>query len=520
MATAIDPLVSPAANLGDWRRAARIALVLIASGSYGPAYGASWRVVPEVGLTETYSDNATQVSGPDARNGWITTVAPGLRVTGAGPRVVAFVDFRHDESYYHGQSSSNASRNFLSSFVTVEAVDNWMYVDASAAITPRSSSVFSLNNANTNNAATNQEETRVLQVSPYVRGRAFGSTDYLMRFNTIDARSTDNTLAHTTVEQLTGALRHSGGQGAIGWFADANGVRVDSDAFGQRRDDRVQAGLNFPLTSRLHVLALTGRERTNFVSGTDESLATPGVGFEWRPSERTRATGIRQKRFFGYGHDLAVTHQTGRTAWRYSDVKDVSVLPMGLAGFSRGSIYELMADLMTTSVPDPVARDAAARAQTDQIGPVGGVFDATGVLASRIFLDRTQQASVALLGIRGIVTLMLQQRDQELLEGSQPTIIDDFTLSPEIRDRSTLLSWAHQLTPVTTLNISALYLKRQGLSVPDLEATQRSGTAMVSFRLSPKANASVAVRVTNFSNFVAAGPIHERALVGSLVQRF
>jgi len=510
MATATEPPVSQPTRPSDWQRAVRIALVLIASGSYGMAHGTSWRATPEIRLTETYSDNATLVAGPDARNGWITTLAPGLRVTGAGPRVAAFVDFKHDESYYHGQSSSNASRNSLTSYVTVEAVDNWMYVDASAAITPRSSSIFSLNTANTNNAATNQAETRVVQVSPYVRGRVFGSTDYLMRFNTIDARSTDDTLAHTTVEQLTGSLRNSGGPGGI----------VDSDTFGQRRDDRVQAGLNFPVTSRLHVLALTGRERTNFVSGTDESLATPGVGFEWRPSERTRATGIRQKRFFGYGHDLSVTHQTGRTAWRYSDVKDVSVLPMGLAGFSRGSVYELMADLMRISVSDPTALDVAARAQTDQIGPVGGIFDATGVLASRIFLDRTQQASVALLGIRGIVTLLVQQRDQQLLEGNQPPIIDDFTLSPEIRDRSTLLSWAHQLTPVATLNISALYLKRQGLSVPDLEATQRSGTMMVNVRLSPKASASVAVRITNFSNFVAVGPIHERALVGSLIQRF
>lgn len=498
------------------------AVAVLCSGALGAAHGASWRVVPDIGVSETYSDNVAMVSDAAAEDGWITTVSPGLRVSGLGPRIQAFLDVRHDESYYHSQTSSNVGRSFLTSYATVEAIDNWLYVDASAAVAPRSRSIFSAVTTNTSNVIGNQDETRVVQVSPNIRGRMFGNTDYLMRYTRIDARSKEDSLGHTQIDQATGSLRKPAGQGAIGWFADAMGTGVDRSTTGdERRDDRVRGGLIVPVIPHLHVLAFAGRERTDFVSGVYESFSAPGVGFEWRPTEHTEAIGMREKRFFGNGHDVSVTHRTPRTAWRYSDVKDAAALPMGLAGFTRGSVYDLMSDLLTVSIADPVARDEAARARTDQIGgATTAVVDATGVLASRIFLDRTRQASLALLGTRSIVTLILQRRDQQLLENSATFLQDDFELSPDIRDSSGFLSWIHRLTPVLDLSLSASYVKREGLSVPDLEATQRSGIAALNFSLSPKARGSLAVRFTNFSNLRDDSVIHERAFVGTLTQGF
>jgi uncharacterized protein (PEP-CTERM system associated) len=457
-----------------------------------------------------------------AKKGWITTLSPALRVSGVGPRAQAFVDFRHDESYYSGLSSSNTGRNLLSSYGTLETVDNWMYVDAAASVAPRSKSVFSNNTTNSSNAVGNQDEMRAVRVSPNIRGQLFGNTDYMMRITRNDVRLASDTFSwHTRADQLAGSLRKPAGQGAIGWFADGNGVRVDSSTVGERRDDRMRGGVILPTVPHLHVLAFTGRERTDFASTTTESFSTPGFGFEWRPSERTQAIGMREKRFFGVSHDVSVSHRTPFTAWRYSDVKDAAALPTGLAGFHRGSVYDLMADLLTVSITDPVARDRAARARADQVGgPAGAGVDATGVLVSRVFLDRTRQASVALLGTRNIVTLILHQRDQQLLENGATFIQDDFALSSDIRDRGGFVSWIHRLTPVVDLNLSVTYGKRYALNVPDLEATERSGMAALNYWLSPNARGSLAVRATNFSNLGGDLAVHERALVGTLMQRF
>lgn len=505
--------------VGRRRLIFQIGVVLFVFSAMSASEAGSWRIVPQIGVSETYSTNMALVDDALARKGWITTITPALRVSGAGARVRGYLDFRHDESFYHGQSSYRTGRDTLSSWGTLEAIDNWLFVDAAAAVTPRSRSTFSPTTTDSSNAVGNQDDVRVAQISPSIRGRAFGATDYLMRLTSSDTRYGNERLADTKVNQLTGSLRNPGGSGSIGWFVDGTAVRVDSDAVGKRSDDRTRAGVILPVASHFHVLAFGGRESTDFATGANETLSTPGIGFEWRPSEHTQATGQREKRFFGYGHDLTVTHRTLFTAWRYSDVKDAAVLPAGMSWFSRGSIYDLMYDLVTASITDPVARDEAARARADQVGPVGGILDASGILVSRVFLDRTRRASVALVGSRSVITLVFQQRDQQLLGGSQPNIQDDFTLSPEIRDRSAFVSWIHRLTPVATLNLSLVHLRREGMSVPDVESTQRSGGAALSVSLNQKATGTVAVRATNFST-IAGQAIHERAVVGTLTQRF
>jgi len=486
----------------------------------GAAQAGSWRVVPEIAVSETYSTNLNMAGDAGAIEGLLTNVMPSLRVDGRGSRVSGYLDYRRDESYSPGHSFLNGGRNFLTSYAAVEAVDNWLYVDASANIVQRDRSVFSPNSAATSNATANQRETRVFQVSPYVAGRALGTTDYLLRYSIVDARSSDATLVPTRVEQLVGSLRTQAGPASMGWFADGHSDRVDNDVVGKRNDQRYRGGIIFPVLRHFHVLAFTGRERTDYVTGSSTSVSTPGAGFEWRPSEHAEAIGMRERRSFGHGHDVLLTYRTARTVWRYSDVKDAAVLPMGLTGFNRGSIYDLMSDLLRTSMSDPVTRNEAAAVRTNQIGPVGGVADASGVLTSRIFVDRTRQASAALSGTRSVFTLLLQQREQHLLGSNAPGVQDDFALSPDIRDRSALVSWVHRVTPVAELNVSAVFLKRQGSSATNLESTQRTGTVGLSFGLSQRARASIAMRATNFTGSGGADVVNERALVGTLSQRF
>lgn len=514
-----------ATRRGTWerscRQSARITAVLLVSAATG-AYGQSWRVTPTVGVSETYSTNMRLAGNDAATEGWISTLSPAIRVAGRGSRVKGYFDYRHDESYYHGLSSANASRNLLSSYATVEAVSDWLFIDGAASVTPRSSSVFSQDATNSSNAVGNQNETRVLQISPYVRGRLLGSTDYLLRAIRIDARSKNETVfRRTQVDRFLGSMRNPAARGSIGWFMDGNGSRVENDSVGKRTDDRIRGGVILPTLPHLNMLAFAGRERTDISTTGMETYSTSGLGFEWRPSEHTQAVGMSEKRFFGRSHDVFVMHRTPFTAWRYSDVKDVALLPMGLAGFNRGSVYDLMSDLLTVSITDPVAREEAARARVDQVGGGGAAADVSGVLVSRIFLDRTRQASLALLGRRSVVTVMLQQRDERLLlEPTPSTVQDDFALSPEIRDRNLFLSWIYRLTPIAELNVSTNYGKRYGLSVPDLEATQRSAVVALTSRLTAKTRVAVAVRGSNFSRLRGGDSVHERALVGTLTQSF
>lgn len=491
----------------------------------GTAHAGSWRFSPEVLVSETYSTNLNMAGAATAVEGMQLNIQPRMRLDARGARMSGFFDYRRDESYGHGHTELNDGRNLLSSFATIEAIENLLYVDATASIVQRDRSVFSPNTVATTGATQNQREMRVFEVSPFIQGRAFGATDYSLRYTASDARSADSSstagaLVPTRVGQWVGSLRTQAGQASLGWFADAHADKVENDIVGSRSDTRYRAGIIFPVLRHLHVLASGGHERTDYATGSTVTSATPGIGFEWRPSQHTEAIGMREKRSFGYGHDLSLTHRTARTVWRYVDVKDAAVLPLGLSGFNRGSVYDLMSDLLSTSVADPVAREAAARRRTEQVGPIGGVVDAGGVSSSRIFVNQTRQASAVLLGTRSTLTLLVQSRDQQLLAGQTATVTDDFSLSPNIRDRSAMLSWVHRLTPVADLNISMLHLKRTGLDNGTIGSSQKSGTVGVNFGLSQTARASVAVRGTNFVGTAGGETIQERAIVGTLVKRY
>jgi len=109
-----------------------------------PSRSARWLVVPRVSLLETYTDNVTHAAPGFAKSGWVRDVTPGIHVQGNGPRVSGFLDYGLRDVSYADQSQLNRRQNLLSSFVTIEALDNWLYLDARANITQQNTSAHAL----------------------------------------------------------------------------------------------------------------------------------------------------------------------------------------------------------------------------------------------------------------------------------------------------------------------------------------------------------------------------------------
>ena len=504
----------------DWIHRVRIALAIVVFGSTVAARAdSSWVIEPRLILTETYSDNMA-LFGTAPESGWISSLAPGIRIDGKGPRFDAFLDYRREHIFYEGFPEWKRKQNQLDSYGTLEAVEDWLFVDASANIVQRNITVFGPVSVDGLSASDSQVETQTFQVAPYVRGRLGSSADYLVRVNAVDSRSDDPTLADTRVDQVVASLNNRATSGTLGWFADGSGTRVENDVIGEHDNTRFRAGLVFPLGSQIHLSASAGRETTNYASVDRESTSTPGVGIEWSPSRHTQFAALREKRFFGYGHNVLFTHRTARTAWRYTDSKEASVLPTLLAGYNPGSVHTLMADLLDASISDPEERRRAVRARMELIGAGADLLGTGGVQTSRIYLERERSASVAWLGLRSVFTLTLNQRDQELMPFS-PFASDSFgeTDGSPIRERGASLTWSYRLTPLTTLNAALLRLRTEGLDAGTPYSTQNTQTAALNIRLSPDAVASIAVRRSRYEHSVT-GPIDENAVTGSLTQHF
>jgi uncharacterized protein (PEP-CTERM system associated) len=512
MATDTRPLISTQDSIFI----GRIALAVLATFWANAAKCETWQVTPLIGVAETYSDNMALVTALPER-GWISEIAPGIAIDGQSARLRAYLDYRRQNIYYQGNSEANRRQNQLDAFAKLEVLDNWLFVDASSRISQNSLSTFGPVSADGTSANANQVETRSTLASPYIRGQLSDIGDYVLRYSVADLRSDSASLPGSRVNQYLGSVK-SRTTGAIGWFGDGIGTSVKNDLIGDRDDTRFRAGIIIPAGAHLHISAFGGRESTNFATKERVTNSTTGAGFEWSPGKHTQFAGLRERRFFGYGHSLQLTHRTALTAWRYSDNRDVATFPALLGGYTPGTIQELMSDLLEASIPDPVERGRAVRTRMDLAGSTASLSGVDGVLTSRLFLDRVREASVALLGVRNTLTFLMRQRDEALLAGA-PVANDSFSESADIRERSASLAWLYRLAPLTTLNASLVYRKARALDIDGPQATQNTLTIALGFRLAPKADASLAVRRLR-SDGSAIGLVRENALIGSFTQRF
>lgn len=498
--------------------ASRLVAGIVVYLTLSTAEAGSWIIEPRANLSLDYSSNMALAATAPQR-GWIGDAAFGLNVNGAGERIKGFLDYQRDFLEYSSNSQWNRQLNNLKSFANIEAAEKWLYLDVSANVVQRNLVVFAPTSVNQTNAGASLGETKTNQVAPYIRGHLFGNAEYLLRADAVDSRSDDQLLAPTRVGQLVGSVKSLANSGVIGWFTDFNRTNVRNDILDSRNDNRIRGGIVLPVGERAHLSLSEGRESTDFASQETDRLTTPGVGFDWQPSQHTKIAALGERRFYGNGHNILVHHTTAMTAWRYTDVKDIAILPLTLSGFNPGSIYELMANLLEASIADPLERSRAVRARMDQLGAAAPAIDGAGVQTSRFYIDRLQEASFAILGKRNTVTFVLSQRMQELPDFA-PVAVDNFSqFDSRIRQRNGTLTWLHLLTPQTAMNLGLIRIKTDGLTTDLTQSTETIATATMTMRVAPKLSAALSLHQTR-GNSSVTGSYRENALMGSVVKRF
>ena len=411
-----------------------------------------WQIVPRILWSETYSDNVARSAAPVAESGWITLLAPGIHVDGAGPRVQGYLDYRHDEYVYSRHSELSNGQNWLDSSATVEGLENWLFLDARARIVQVNTSPFGSSTTETPGFNPNRTETSAVQLSPYVRGLLAGQTLYQLRFAATASHASGDAVPDTTTREWLGRIQNVPGGQPFGWSVDGRQLVIRNATINEQQDSRIRGSLMYAPYWSMRVAAYGGVEVTD-MTGTRERTSTPGVGVEWSPSGRTQLAATVEQRFFGTGHSILFSHRTPRMALTYSDGKDVSTFPGRLGIGGQSSVYNLMADLLAASVPDPIKRADAVRARLDQTGAVQFAPASAGFLTTRPTLLDRRELSVAALGRMNTVTFIGNRNEYRTLSPDSGSV-DVAIGASAIREQGFSASWAHQLSPRTSITLA------------------------------------------------------------------
>lgn len=480
-----------------------------------PGTRRAWSIVPRVGVTQTFTDNV-DLSGTAKQADQLTEIAPGIRVQADSARIKAYVDYALRNFVSANDSSRNRSQNALTSFGTFEAVEKWLFIDASGSISQQTISAFGTQSPSGANTNANSTETSTFRLSPYVRGKLGTFAGYDARYARSETRSSSALAANVESDDITAQLNGTF-TGPLSWSLNGSRQVIAYGSGIKNEADRLGSRLNYRYDAELSGFISLGTEANNYSTSGKTSYSNSGFGGEWSPTERTKLSASRERRSFGNSHSITFTHRTPLSAWRFTDSRSVTALPNQSSSTGLGTYYDLFNSQLASSVPDPVARAQQVNNLLQQSGISPNAVITQGFLTSRLTVQRRQDLSFTLNGLRNTVTYTLFQTDSQSLSAGGPSIADDFSRSALFKTRGMSSNFSHRLTPFSSLNMLSSWSRVSG-AAGGLTSTQKTFNLNVSSRFSPKLNGTLGVRATIFDGSVNA--YRENAIVGTVTAQF
>ena len=481
----------------------------------------AWNIVPRVRLTETFTDNVN-LTATDKQSDFITAVAPGILINTNTARLSMVFDYALVGYMYARNSDYSNFQNYLNTFGTLEAIDNWLFLDFSGYVAQQIISPFGTQSASNANNNDNRTQTQTYRLSPYIRGQLGGDVaEYTLRYNTITSRSGNNSISNVDISQWIGQVRGDTPFQNLNWTIDGSQQTTDYSLGRDYDDERLRGILTYRLFPQLRVSGSGGQESNNYITVDKENYTTYGYGFDWRPTDRTVVAAFKEKRFFGYGHNFNLSHQFPLSSIQYTDVEDVAFIPNGYATTGQGALYDQYFALFANQIPDPVARATYVNNLLNQSGTAANATDTqaiNGYLTNRPQLRRTQQLSLVLFGSRNSITFRGRRVSDEALWLAGGGAQNPTSANSKVVQTGYSANLSHRMTPLTSLNLLGLYQTNDAPSSPSLNNTLTMFQVGIATQLGMKTFGTLNARRSIYSS--DSNPYNENALIASLIFSF
>jgi uncharacterized protein (PEP-CTERM system associated) len=483
--------------------------------------GRAWWISPRIGLSLTATNNADVSGNVGSKSDLISELSPGIRIQARTARLQGYFDYSAREQLYI-RNHDDRLHHDLNAFGTLEAIDDWFYIDVAGNISQQAISAFGPQSPDGGSRNDNMTEASTYRFSPYLRGSIAGQVDYLLRYNASTTRTEDTPLSDVDTGQWLGQLRGGTPFRQLRWTLDANRQTVDY-ADGRSTDaDLARLMLTYLVTPQFSVSASTGWERNNYASLDKESTDTYGYGFDWNPTPRTQISAFQEHRFFGNAHRFSVSHRFPMSSIRYSDVRDVTVLPNQSGTVGMGTVYDLYYDLFANLISDPIDRANFVSAMLLAAGVDPTRQIVSSFMASQASKQRQQQLTYVIYGARNALTLQVNRSESSAMYASVVQLAGDFSRSAVIRQTGASLNFSHRLSALSNLNLLASHQKSDGRQSGGGLGNPKSRTTLyqlgLNTRLGPKTSGSISVRHAKYDGDISS--YSENALIVTILYTY
>lgn len=266
---------------------------------------------PRVSVGETYSDSGIGAQGNS--QGWVSSVAPGFKLTRQGSRVKTSVNYSLNNLYYHDDSELDL-RHQLGGSVLSELLQQELFVDSHFSKRDQIISPLRATNINSTLQRDNLTSSTTWSIGPRWERRlgdvASSTVRYEVNRVSFSGGAADDSWGTNLVAGLNSGSMFSD------WFWSAdysmNDVRYSGED-GRDEFEMYSGTLGYNLTRKLNVYVTAGNESNQFrnsVGSTGGSYWSVGAGFS--PSVRTSLNASIGKRFFGDTYAFSINHRGRR----------------------------------------------------------------------------------------------------------------------------------------------------------------------------------------------------------------
>ncbi len=476
------------------------------------------RVTPLVGVNVVATDNATLDA--TSRADVIVTTTPKLDFQGSDASYRFAGSLGLEATNYLGRTGSDKLLPRVNVDGTASIVDRLLFLDAGVKADVALQNPFGISGAG--NSALNSTINTSERISPYIDRELGPNARLTLRtdHNWIQFYSDSGAQSGSNVYLESQNARYELRPQPMGLRAEF--VRQATDYGNQSAQNvdmhTLRVAPSYAPSPQFSVSVVGGVDRARYATN-DVSRTLVGAGLRWVPNERTTLEGAIERRFFGQGGNLDLTHRSPFMAFNASVSRYATTYASQLLNVPAGAnVAQLLDAMLVTRIPNAVDRAAAVQQFISQRNLPSSLANNVDIYSGSAQLVQSASLSVALLGTRHALTLrVFDQKTEDLLGPNDPTPL----FSGNARQRGQGLTFSRRLTPDMTADASVTHAKVTGFGATNA-GLRTSNTALqlgLSHQVSLRTTATVAVRHQSIDSTTVPSA-RENALTAGVLHRF
>jgi uncharacterized protein (PEP-CTERM system associated) len=283
-------------------------------------------------------------------------------------------------------------------------------------------------------------------------------------------------------------------------------TRLDGELFDTTTPSRatltaLRLGTSLSIDGEWIVGAVVGQERNRLPLG-DTRDPLYGLTLQWQPSSRTRLDGRLERRFFGLGGALSMTHRMplgsfSLTMSREPVLATASLGPIGTGGDLRGFLDAIL----TTRYPDPTKRSGLVDTIVSQRGLDTRTPGAADLQSQYPQLSSAFAFTGVLLGTRNTLALTVYRRSLRRLVREDDPLGGALGGQDDARQVGGSLQYARRLGPQLSADAVLQWSRVTGLAARRGEqSNDRRARLSLTLQLSPRTTAFTAIQRSQFDS--------------------